>query len=144
MEEDDKGCPIIRMGVSGWAFLLVPAYPGCPGPKAVKRLCVRACVRACVHTMAVCLSVCLSQANIIWKGWTDLAHFSTEATFALSYTVLEGNSGIPRKNGTSLWHCSQNSLKFCYATSTTASVVSLVWPAIINSLSHWASTWSST
>ena len=21
-------------------FLLVPAYPGCPGPKAVKRLCV--------------------------------------------------------------------------------------------------------
>jgi len=102
------------------------------------------CVCVCVHTMAVCLSVCLSQANIIWKGWTDLAHFSTEATFALSYTVLEGNSGIPRKNGTSLWHCVQNSLKFCHATSTTASVVSLVWPAIINSLSHWASTWSST
>ena len=42
MEEDDKGCPMIRMGVSGWVFLLVPAYPGCPGPKAVKRLC--ACV----------------------------------------------------------------------------------------------------
>ena len=31
-------------------FLLVPAYPDCPGPEAVKRLCVcvRACVRACV------------------------------------------------------------------------------------------------
>ena len=40
MEEDDKGCPIIRMGVSGWMFLLVPAYRGCPGPKAVKQLCV--------------------------------------------------------------------------------------------------------
>jgi len=26
-------------------FLLVPAYPGCPGPKDVKRLCV--CVCAC-------------------------------------------------------------------------------------------------
>ena len=26
MEEDDKGCPMIRMGVSGWVFLLVPAY----------------------------------------------------------------------------------------------------------------------
>jgi len=25
------------MGVSGWKFLLVPAYPGCPGSKAVKR-----------------------------------------------------------------------------------------------------------
>ena len=26
--------------VSGWVFLLVLAYPGCPGPKAIKRLCV--------------------------------------------------------------------------------------------------------
>ena len=34
-------CPTIRMGVSGWVFLLVPSYPGSPGPKAVKRLCVR-------------------------------------------------------------------------------------------------------
>jgi len=42
MEEVDKGCPMIRMGVSGCVFLLAPAYPGCPGPKAVKRLCVRA------------------------------------------------------------------------------------------------------
>ena len=28
------------MGVSGWMFILVPAYPGSPGQKAVKRLCV--------------------------------------------------------------------------------------------------------
>ena len=28
---------MIRIGVSGWKFLLVPAYPGCPGSKAVKR-----------------------------------------------------------------------------------------------------------
>jgi len=28
----------IRMGVSGWMFLLVPAYPGCPGQTAVKWL----------------------------------------------------------------------------------------------------------
>jgi len=44
MEEDDKGCPMIKMGASGWVFLLVPAYPGSPGPRAVKRLCV--CVTA--------------------------------------------------------------------------------------------------
>ena len=37
MEKDDKGSTMIRMGVSGWMFLLVPAYPGCPGSKAVKR-----------------------------------------------------------------------------------------------------------
>ena len=43
MEEDDKGCPMIRMSVSGWKFLLVPAYPGSPGQKAVKRLCVCVC-----------------------------------------------------------------------------------------------------
>ena len=36
MEKDDKGSTMIRMGVSGWKFLLVPAYPGCPGSKAVK------------------------------------------------------------------------------------------------------------
>ena len=37
MEKDDKGSTLIRIGVSGWNFLLVPAYPGCPGSKAVKR-----------------------------------------------------------------------------------------------------------
>jgi len=36
-------------------FTLVPAYPGSPGPTAVKRLC--ACVRACV---CVCVCVCVS------------------------------------------------------------------------------------
>ena len=40
MEEDDTGCPMIRMGVNGCVFLLVPDYPGCPGPRAVKRLSV--------------------------------------------------------------------------------------------------------
>jgi len=38
---------MIRMGVSGCMFLLVPAYPGSPGPKAVKRLCVCVCVCVC-------------------------------------------------------------------------------------------------
>ena len=37
MEKDDKGSTMIWMDVSGWMFLLVPAYPGCPGSKAVKR-----------------------------------------------------------------------------------------------------------
>jgi len=32
----------------GFTFL-VPAYPGSPGQRAVKRVCVRVCVRACVR-----------------------------------------------------------------------------------------------
>jgi len=32
---------------AGFAFL-VPAHPGSPGKRAVKRVCVCACVRACV------------------------------------------------------------------------------------------------
>ena len=49
MEEVDKERLMIRMGVSGRMFLLVPAYPGSPGQKAVKRLCVR--VRVRVHVV---------------------------------------------------------------------------------------------
>ena len=30
-----------------WFILLVPAYPGCPGKKAVKRLCDCVCVFCC-------------------------------------------------------------------------------------------------
>jgi len=37
MEEDDKDWMTIRM-VGGWVFLLVPAHPGSPGQRAVKRL----------------------------------------------------------------------------------------------------------
>jgi len=37
MEEADKGWVMIRM-VGGWVYLLVPAHPGSPGQRAVKRL----------------------------------------------------------------------------------------------------------
>ena len=48
MEEVDKECPMIRIGVSGGCFFLVPAYPGSLGQRAVKRLCVCVCVCVCV------------------------------------------------------------------------------------------------
>ena len=47
MEEDDKECLMIRLGVSGW----VSSGTGLPGlsrTKAVKRLCVCVCVCVCV------------------------------------------------------------------------------------------------
>jgi len=40
MEEVDKGCLVIKMGVSGRMFLLVPAHPGSLGQRAIKQSCV--------------------------------------------------------------------------------------------------------
>ena len=51
-----RWCAMIRMGVTGWMFLLVPAYPGSPGQKAVKRMCV--CV---VQTHTV--------PSVLWRCW---------------------------------------------------------------------------
>jgi len=38
-------------------FLLVPAYPGSPGPTAFKRLCVCACACACVCVKVIIIMV---------------------------------------------------------------------------------------
>jgi len=65
MEKDDKGSTMIRMGVSGWMFLLVPAYPGCPGSKAVKRslyLCKDCYFRFDVNHM----QITYAKAKVIW------------------------------------------------------------------------------
>ena len=43
MEKGDKGSTMIRMGVSGWMFLLVPAYLGCPGSKPLNGRCCCCC-----------------------------------------------------------------------------------------------------
>jgi len=39
-------------------FLLVPAYPGSPGQKAVKRLCVCVCVTHSVDPIKSFVTVC--------------------------------------------------------------------------------------
>jgi len=49
MNEEDamdrgKWRKMIRLGVSGWVFLLVPAYSGCTRQKPLNVVCVRACV----------------------------------------------------------------------------------------------------
>jgi len=46
MEEVDTGCPMIRMGVSGCMFLLVPAHPGSPVSRTKGRQTV-VCVCVC-------------------------------------------------------------------------------------------------
>jgi len=49
-EEDQRGPgeSLSERTVKLINFLLVPAYPGSPGQKAVKRLCVCVCVCVCV------------------------------------------------------------------------------------------------
>ena len=45
----------------GFTFL-VPAHPGSPGQRAVKRVCVCVCVRACVRARTrtrACVCVCV-------------------------------------------------------------------------------------
>ena len=54
----------------GFTFL-VPAHPGSPGQRAVKRVCVRACVRACV-----CVCACEQRG-------TNTSLFSTAEPFVV-------------------------------------------------------------
>jgi len=59
-------------------FLLVPAYPGSPGQKAVKRLCVCVCVCVCVRrtrTRARTLS-CIHTKQVMTSS-TAVAKFQT-------------------------------------------------------------------
>ena len=49
-------------------FLLVPAYPGSPGPMAIKRLCV--CVCGSKHITLVCNLRILNGENVATEvGW---------------------------------------------------------------------------
>jgi len=92
MEEDDKGCPMIRMGVSGWMFLLVPAYLRSPGQKAVKRLCV------CVHVC--CVHFCGNEdcgvlRFLCWYAFMSGAKKQKWVKFRRPIAVVIG----------SFWHC---------------------------------------
>ena len=83
MEKGDKGSTMIRMGVSGWMFLLVPAYPGCPGSKAVRRsLLILICFKcynslalqslSCIHKMCTVQFACILGIglNLMWFSQT--------------------------------------------------------------------------
>jgi len=72
-----------------------------------------------VLAMALCLSVCacLSQVGVLSKRMN--ASSLGGASFHPSYTVLKGNSGISKNNGTSFWNFVLNSRlrKFCFDIS---------------------------
>jgi len=63
------------MDVSGWMFLLVPAYPGSHRQTAVKWLCVMsACMRVCVCVHAyvsnIHRNIYMSSAQVVGIIWT--------------------------------------------------------------------------
>ena len=97
MEEVDKGCPIIRTGVSGWMFLLVPAYPGCPGQKAVKWLCVCVSLCVCILHQNLLLQVILEilpKLEYDWdrlpvkQKWSERAWILSTQIITCSCTIL--------------------------------------------------------
>jgi len=91
MEEVDKGCPMTRIGVSGWVFLLVLAHPGSPGPKNVKWLCVCVC---CLYHFIQCdshstvlyftlryhLDISFQVCRTVWMWWICITTTCKRAT----------------------------------------------------------------
>jgi len=76
--------------------------------------------RVLVMTLCPCLSVCVCQKSVFYRNsWMNRAGFGRGASFHLSYTVLKGNSGIFKNEGTSLWNFFPNSelRTFCFGVS---------------------------
>jgi len=73
-------------------FLLVPAYPGCPGQRAetVVCVCMRACVRACV---CVCLAELMHLILLADRGNSSAYYVAcVHLCVTFVYTVLWMNA----------------------------------------------------
>ena len=68
----------------GFTFL-VPAYPGSPGQRAVKRVCV------CRRCSMVCVSVCCTWSSAVhkWLNWSS-CHLACWFTLTLATMCLMG------------------------------------------------------
>ena len=67
-------------------FLLVPAYPGCPGPKAVKRLCV------CVTNFVVCMSSDVKVMFNLLPQKNTINNLKVHVQNILTELLLRGNA----------------------------------------------------
>jgi len=76
MEEGDKDWMMIRM-VGGWVFLLVPAHPGSPGQRAVKRLLLL--------LWTVSLYLWHKFTCLYLTQWRNNSHFFTAQFLFVSY-----------------------------------------------------------
>ena len=90
MLEDDKGCPMIRLGVSEWVFLLVLACSGCPGQKLLNG--------------CVCVLVCIDLHCKIWYFWNKNLISGNDGGGAWGDPILSimkfKNTRIPTKSKT--------------------------------------------
>jgi len=108
-----NGCPMIRMGVSGWMFLLVPAYPGSPGPKAFKWLCVCVCnpKPTNVKIFNMCRMWNVTRKLIHWLVFFALVF---DIWWCLLYSFVAGRSlcwwnfHLSRWSCNSAWHFTQD------------------------------------
>jgi len=73
------------MGVSGWMFLLVPAYPGCPGSKAVKRLLLLLLLLLCTFLQNF---VELDECVVIFTTWCNCDHLTLSPYVSMVYAVV--------------------------------------------------------
>jgi len=89
---------LIRIGVSGWKFLLVPAYPGCPGSKAVKR--------------SLSLLLSLFHLNPVWSRFSTF--FPVFVSCRRSLAIL-----LSALLALVAWHLTMNYVKVTYIVIVT-------------------------
>jgi len=84
MEEADKGWLRIRIGVSAWMFLLVPAHPGSPRQEAVNQMF---CCFCCLQNKTGCITngvrtigshTILGYLGVWWYFWGYLVTCSAK------------------------------------------------------------------
>jgi len=114
MEEVDKGCPMISMGVSGWMFLLVPAYPGSPGQKAV----------VCVCNSWLSWLSNLSRRSLVNVNANDLLHPFSHCWHHTATDLVPGQSHHTHTSSES------TTISSCRQTWTFSKAVSLPQPKI--------------
>jgi len=107
-------CPMIRMGV----FLLVPAYPSSPGPKAVKRLCV--CV---VLHLSFCKLFCESSPPV--SCCSDVPATHTRSHWQLTFKQEALLRWTAWHTVSQLWNNCKNK---SYHKSTTNQRMGYSWP----------------
>ena len=101
MEEVDKGCLMIGIGVSGWMFLLVPAYPGSPG-QTIVCVCVCAHVYVCVRCVLSWMWLCVWQMSkeqaLKCSGLSAVQPSSSSSVSALPSAAKTLPAAIKRTN----------------------------------------------
>jgi len=105
MEEADKDWVTIRM-VGGWVFLLVPAHPGSPGQRAVKRSwCCCSYSNVIVSIFLKLPASSMSVATCIYLVFEYMTCYQTAFTSAcawLSKKILQLSAGLSKSLRTRL------------------------------------------